>query len=66
MKFIISGVVAVSCWTEVDADTEQEAIAIAAKRTMAEVSIDGSYPCDEHWHIEVDGEPQKLVAEVSP
>jgi hypothetical protein len=63
VRYTISGVVSVSCWTEVDADTEQEALAIAATRTLADVSIDGSYPIDENWHIETDGEPRNLVAE---
>lgn len=30
---------------------------------MAEVHIDGSFPVDETWHIDVDGEPRGAYAE---
>ena len=58
--FNISGTVTVSCWTEVEADTEAEAIVIAGRRSVANVHIDGSSPVDECWHIDVDGEPENI------
>lgn len=57
MKFLIQGMVTVSCWTEVEAETEEEAVAIAKQRSMADIHIDGSYQEDEYWHMEIDGEP---------
>lgn len=63
MKFQVSAVVTVSCFTEVEADTKEEAIKIAMERSMAEVHVDGSYPLDETWHIDVDGEPRDAYAE---
>ncbi len=58
--FKISATVTVSCWTEVEASTEEEAKHIAARRTLAESHIDGSYPVDECWHFDTDGEPTNI------
>lgn len=62
-KYIVSGKLIVSCWTEVDASTPEEAKRIAMKRPVAEHHIDGSYPDDENWHFENDGMPDRIEAE---
>lgn len=59
----ITGHLTVSCWTEVEASTEKEAIKIASSRSVADFSIDNSYPVDECFHFDADGEPQKLYVE---
>jgi hypothetical protein len=59
-KFSVTAHVTVSCWTEVEADTEEEARAIANSRELAEFHIDGTYPVDECWHLEADGAPYDL------
>lgn len=56
-KFIVSGQMTVSCWTEVEADTAEEARSIAAQRAVADVLIDGGYQVDECWHLDNDGMP---------
>jgi hypothetical protein len=60
MKYQINAQITVSCWTEVEADSEHDALNIAKTRSVAEVHIDGSYPEDECWHIAVDGEPVNI------
>lgn len=55
--FKVSAMVTVSCFTEVVADTEEEAKEILTNRGLAEFHIDGSFPVDECWHFEADGEP---------
>lgn len=62
MEFMISGQVTVSCWTKVEAETEEEAINIAKKRVLADIHIDGSYQETEYWHMEIDGEPKDVRA----
>lgn len=59
----VSGTVTVSCFTEVEADSPEEAIRIAASRSIADIHIDGSYELSECFHIDADGEPQGLHAE---
>jgi hypothetical protein len=51
VKYIVHGLVTVSCWTAVEAVSEKDAIFLAAQREMAEVLIDGGYPVDECWHL---------------
>ena len=51
MIYQVNGTITVSCWTEVEADSEGEAIEIANARPMADVLIDGGYPVDECWHL---------------
>lgn len=63
MKYRVMGTVVVSCWTVVDADSPEEAIDKAELMDMAEIHIDGSYPEDEYWHIDIDGIPSELRAE---
>lgn len=60
MKYSISGLVTVSCYTLVEADSEDEALRIAASRDIAEFSIDGSYEVEYCFHIENDGAPYDL------
>ena len=63
MKYMVHGLITVSCWTEVEANSKAEALEIAASRDMAEHHIDGSYPQDECWHFDNDGEPEMLRLE---
>lgn len=58
--FNISANVTVSCWTKVDASSEEEAKRIAASRALAAFHIDGTYPEDESWHLDADGSPFDL------
>jgi hypothetical protein len=62
-EFEIAGLMTVSCFTRVTAPTLEEAIAIAAKREVADFQIDGTYPVDECWHFDSDGIPHSLHAE---
>lgn len=62
-KYLINGVVTVSCWTFVEAESEDEAIEIASNREVARIHIDGTYENTEFFHIDVDGSPQRLIAE---
>lgn len=59
----IAGRMTVSCWTEVEADTEAEALEIAAGRDVAQHHIDGSFPEDECWHFDTDGIPDNIRLE---
>lgn len=63
MKFKISGHVTVSCWTEVEAETEEEAKRIASDRMLAEHNIDGGSDIDECWHFDNDGTPSNISIE---
>lgn len=58
--FKIAGQVTISCWTEVEASSEAEALKIAEKRGLAEFHIDGSYSESECWHMDADGVPHDL------
>jgi hypothetical protein len=60
MKYQINAQITVSCWTEVEAESEEEALEIAKDRCVADIHIDGSFPEDECWHIAVDGEPVNI------
>lgn len=61
--FKISGLVTVSCYTEVEADNAEEALSIATNREIADIHIDGTYTVDECFHIEPDGAPYELRIE---
>lgn len=63
MKYKISGQVTVSCWTEVEAESEEEAKRIASERTLAEHHIDGCNEIDECWHFDNDGTPGHINVE---
>lgn len=60
MIYNISGLVTVSCYTIIEADSEEEALKIASSRDIAEFNIDGSYEVEECFHIENDGAPYDL------
>jgi hypothetical protein len=62
-RFTITGTVTVSCYTEVDAKTPEEALKIAKERTLAGFSIDGSYLINEYFHLDNDGTPDRLVVD---
>jgi len=55
--FKIAGLVTISCWTEVEASSEAEALKIAQKRRLAEFHIDSTYVETECWHMDADGMP---------
>lgn len=59
-KYRVHGTITVSCWTEVTARSEAEALRIAQGRQVAEVYIDPSYPEDDCWQIDSDGTPENL------
>ncbi len=40
--YIVSGTITVSCWTLVEADSEEEAVKIASGREIAQFQIDDS------------------------
>lgn len=61
--YIVEGEVTVSCWTVVEADSDEEAVKIASGREIAQFQIDYSYEDSEFFHIDSDGTPQNLRAE---
>jgi hypothetical protein len=63
MKFLVTAHVTVSCYTEVEADSPEEAINIAEGRGLAEVIIDSPYSIGECWHMDNDGVPFELSAD---
>lgn len=61
MKYTVRGLMTVSCWTEVEANSEDEALEIASGREAASLCWNPfSGRVDECFHFENDGEPQKL------
>ena len=64
MIYQVNGTITVSCWTEVEANSPEEAIEIANARPMADVLIDGGYPIDECWHLDSDGTPEITTVEI--
>lgn len=58
--FNFAAKVTVSCWTEVEAATEEEAAQIAKGRELADVHVDGSFSVKECWHMDDDGMPYDL------
>lgn len=63
MIYKITGIVSVSCYTEVEADTPEEALRIAMRRPLADIHIDGGNDVTECFHIDNDGEPTQLRIE---
>jgi hypothetical protein len=60
-KYYLSGVITVSCWTEVFAESEEEAEKIALERSVEPESFHSdSYPVNEFWHVGADGEPYSI------
>lgn len=58
--YYITGKVTVSCWTTVEADSEEEALEIAKNRELAGFEISGSYPENDCFHLDNDGIPYDL------
>ena len=59
--FKFRGSVTVSCWTEVEADTGEQALAIAQDRELGKLypsSISGDV--SQVWHFSDDGAPQEI------
>jgi len=68
MKYNLCATITVSCYCEVEADSEAEAIE-KSRELMPALKFNGSGTwADENWLIEeADGEPQDIrVEEVSP
>ena len=62
-NFIVNGTATVSCWTIVEAETEEEALAIAESRTLAEIYVESTYADNEYFYIDADGCPQDIFVE---
>jgi len=68
MKYGITGIMTVSCWTEVEADSPEEALKIARERAEDEMvaSLNASpftSPVAETFHFQNDGVPSDLEIE---
>jgi hypothetical protein len=63
--YIVNGKMTVACWTEVEANSPEEAVEIARKRDVAEIEISLSYPEDECWNLNNGGTPFDISAEVA-
>jgi len=64
MKYIVSGSLTVSCWTEVEADSKEDALDIAMNRDTGTLCHSALYPeVDECFHFEDDGMPFNLTVE---
>ena len=62
--FCLRATATVSCWTEVDADTEEEAVAIAGNRELSELNASPFISDDnESWHFDNDGMPCNIVVD---
>ncbi|AMO55578.1 hypothetical protein GZ77_09480 [Endozoicomonas montiporae] len=63
-KFKFKAAVTVSCWTEVEAETLEEAMTEAKQRSLASLPYQPfSSPVNESWHFDNDGEPQEIESE---
>ena len=62
-RFVIRGMMTVSCWTVVDADDADAALEMAGDRGVS--SYGGNVGDDETecWNFDNDGEPQDLSVE---
>lgn len=63
-KYSVTGIMTVSCWTEVEADSPEAAIEAAIERQVASlpaVTFNG-YDIKDSWHFDNDGEPFELKA----
>jgi hypothetical protein len=64
MRFRVHGYMQVSCWTFVEADTPEDAIAIAQGRDAGGLSSQAITPDDDQcFHFDNDGVPMDLEAE---
>lgn len=60
--FVLHAEVTVSCWTEVEADTLEEAVEISKERTVDISRSHGGHEATEQWIIdEGDGEPKNIT-----
>lgn len=60
-KYKLKAHLTVSAWTEVEANTPEEAKEIAEDREVGSLCHNAIYPGqDEVWHFENDGLPQKI------
>lgn len=70
MKYTITGRMTVSCWTEVEAESKEEALKIANERAnndyVAPPEISGTYEVNEYFHFDTDGTPLNLEIEEQP
>lgn len=65
-RYMVRGQMTVSAWTVVEADSEEEARAIATERQTAELVHQALYPDeDESWHFEGDGVPEIMEVDES-
>lgn len=57
-EYKISGAITVSCFTKVEANSPEEALEIAKKRRVADITINAfDQEEDEAWNFDSDGEP---------
>jgi hypothetical protein len=64
MKYRVHGYMQVSCWTFVEAESPEEAIAEAQGRDPGGLTIQAIYPDDDEcFHFDNDGAPMDLKAE---
>lgn len=63
MRYLVTGVVTVSVYTYVEADSEEEALIEAGQRELAKIHIGGGYEADEFFHMSADGSPYDLRVE---
>jgi hypothetical protein len=61
--FSVSGLATFSCWTQVLATTESEAISIAKTRDLAGFHIDTNFSVGNTWHFDNDGSPTDISVE---
>lgn len=61
-KYKLRAHLTVSAWTEVEAESPEEAIQIAQDRDVGSLCHGAIYPdSDEAWHFENDGIPLKIA-----
>jgi len=62
VKFRLSGTVTISIYTEVDADSLEQAIKIAEDREIEQSHWGDKDQCKTFWlYDEIDGEPCKII-----
>lgn len=64
MKYMVHATVTVSCWTEVEADSKEDALKIAEERELGDLCHQPfTAGPDECWHIDTDGTPRELYVD---
>lgn len=67
MKYIVHGMATVSCHTVVEANSHEEARAIAEQRQLAQLIHQPFASEDtEEWHIETDGDVAAISSQERP